>query len=245
MLVDPVELSVGRPPEVRARREGIAHQRVAGERLLLAVDVERVLEPVGEHRVERQDAADAVGVLEVDELLGALVEGERPRPPEVAQEVAVVGVLVARRQEPLGLVVLEPLPPELEEEDPVLVAGDHLVDPVAEGLRRARLGVGREPERGIAEQHVEALVERLEAVDHGQELGAVHRRVEPLAQPLELGDRGVEVGQPPGDHLLGGRRQQLGEVPGALLEPGGDGGGVGDGHAWSAPLGERARDVAG
>ncbi len=166
-LVHPVDLAVGGLAQVGARRQRVAHQRVAGQGLPLAVDLDRELQPVGEHRVEGEGAADAVGVLQIDDLLDPLVEGERLEAAEVGQEVPVVA---GAGQQGHGLLVAERLPPQLEEQHAVEIAGGHLLEAVAVALGGPRPGVGREPEVAVAEQLMELLVDRLVAMEQVDQL---------------------------------------------------------------------------
>jgi hypothetical protein len=166
LAVDAVELAVHARAQRRVGREGVAHQLVAVQPPPLAVHFELELVAVGEHRVDGEHGADAVGVLEVDELLRALVEREGSRAPQVAQVMQEVVVGGDRAHQPLGVLVRELLPPQAQEEQPVLGLGERLLGAIAEGERLRRLGVGGEPERGVRADERHRLEHALASAQH-------------------------------------------------------------------------------
>ena len=74
----------------------VAHQLIAGQRLLLTLDLQLKLQPVGEHGVDRQQRVLAVGVLEIDQLLGRFLESEGLETPQILEEMSVVACLLFR-----------------------------------------------------------------------------------------------------------------------------------------------------
>src|SRR4029077_2405493 len=114
-----------------------------------------------------------------------------------------------------GLVVAQGPPPEDEEEHAVVGGGDRLPHAVAEGQRLLAAGVGVEPERGIAVDHQDQVVELLILTEDGEEGPRLQRRIVVGAPEPEGRLRLVEAGEPGGEHLLAGLGEQLREVPGA------------------------------
>lgn len=180
-----------------------------GQGLLLAVHLDVEFEAVGEHRVEGQDRVDAVGVLGVDDLLAALVERVGLETPQVEQVMAEVRFLLSAvdgGQQAFGLFLPELLPPQLEEQDAVVELGQHLADVIAEADRRRRLGVGAEPEVGVAPEDVDLIDHVLELAHDVEELRRRHRRPQGLALRLEVGDQLLEARGFARDEIFAGIR---------------------------------------
>ena len=211
--VDPVELPVGGLALVRLGGEGVAHQLVAGELPLLAIHRQLELQTVGEHRIEGEDGFGARLVLDVDDLLGLLVERMGLEAPQVLEVLAVVAVLALGRQQAPGLLVGEVAPPEGEEEIAVVRLRHRLPHAVAEGQRLLAAGVRVEPERGVAVDHLDQVLELLVLAEDGEEGVRLHLGIEVRAPLLEVRHRRFEAGEPGGELLLAGFRQQLREVP--------------------------------
>ena len=215
--IDAVQLPVGGGAQLGVGREGVAHQRITGELLGDALDLQREFQPVGEHRVERQESADAIVIFDIDDLLGFLVQRvglEAAQVEQIVAEIAEGGLL---RQESRGFLIGQAAPPESEEEDAVGRRGRHLPDPGAEreGVLVARVGV--EPERGIAGQPMRLLDDLLIPAEEVPELSGIHVRPQARTARLEGGDGGLELREPLGDHRLARLWQKIGEIPTAEL----------------------------
>ena len=72
-FVDSIQLLVCGGTRFRIGRMDVTHQLVTSERPSLAIRFQLELQPIGEHRVDRQQSVLAIGVLEVDELFRRLV----------------------------------------------------------------------------------------------------------------------------------------------------------------------------
>ena len=149
MAKDPVEFLIGRSPQFRVARLGIAHQPITGQCLLFTFNFNMELKPVGQHGVERHHAINTIRIFGVDQLLGLFVQGIRLGPPQVFQIVMIIRKTGGAGQEGGGLIIIKRLPPEIEKERAILNLGRHLLNAIAIGERSRRLGVGREPETTI------------------------------------------------------------------------------------------------
>ena len=229
LAVDPVELPVRGRPKVRIRGVGVAHQLVPGEGLRLSRHLQVELQPVGEHGVDRRQGVDPVRVLDVDELLAGFVQGVRGEAAELLEVVALIRVLVGRRQEPLRVGVRERAPPQPEEEDPVEQGRQQLVDPAAQRECLARLGVRRERQGRVPGEDPRRLHDRLVVPEYLQKPAGLHVRPQRSTVRLEPFHRPLQNREALGEGSLARVREELAQVParGPVL---GGGRGVGQGH---------------
>ncbi len=210
----PEQLAVGGLAQLGPRRVGVALHLVARHRPLIAVDARPELESVGGQRVDGQQCLDAVGVLQVDHLLAALVEAELAQPSQVCQVVVVVRLVGQRRQQPVGGRRVQLLPPQGEEQRAVGQGGQRVTHPAAQRQRPLRAGVRGEVQHREARQQIHALDQHVEAaqrIDQRLRRQIARQRV---AQGLEIHHLALEIRDRRGHRRLVRVGQQLAEPPG-------------------------------
>ena len=143
--VDAVELLVCSGAQLRVRALDVGHQLAAGQLLRLTVHIQFEDVAVGDRVVERDQRPGAGYILDVDDLLLGLAQGVRL---EVAHLLEIVAVITGRAHQAPGILVVEFLPPQAEEQGPVLHLGHELLDAGHIGLGDLVLGVGGKGQAG-------------------------------------------------------------------------------------------------
>ena len=138
------------------------HQRIPGERLGLAIDLDGEGVAVCDQVVECLQGAHARGVLDVDDLLFGFGQGVRLEETHRLQPISPIAGDV-QQADRVGLVQL--LPPQLEGQDPVISLCRKLVYLSDQRLRGLVLGVRGEPQPGVAVEPVHLGRDRLELPD--------------------------------------------------------------------------------
>ena len=118
------QAAIGRLTQRGIGSGDVAPKLAARQLDLLAVHDQAIGVAARQHIVEREQFVETVDILDVDDPLLRLGKRVRLEAPQPLQEVASVP---ADGHQPLGGLVLQPLPPEGEEERPVFRLCDELL----------------------------------------------------------------------------------------------------------------------
>ena len=140
--VNPVQLLVGTRPQVRVRVAHVGCQLITGQFLHLAIHFQAEDVTIGDQIVQCVQGVDPGDILDVDNPLLGFGECVWLEMAHLLQPIAKIPCLC---HQPLGIVILQAFPPQLEEQRAILQAGHKLIHPGDQALSGLVLSILRKP----------------------------------------------------------------------------------------------------